>query len=170
MNRNFGLATIFVLAVGLGGTALGETGGAKTRTTGQERKPASAQMKERAPGTEQAAQRTKAETESVRLSSLDKEQVKAVQNKLKELGLYKEAADGTLNPPTRAALSHYFSVQLTLLHQERISNSSLSAFGFGQDEIQRVRGVDEQRGSERQPTKGYEQPKQKMPKEQPKQK
>lgn len=165
MNRKLGLAgAITVLAVGLGGIA-----GAKG-TTGQERKPESAQMK-RAKGAEQAAaQRTKAETEAVRLSSLDKEQVKAVQNKLKDLGLYKEAADGTLNAPTRAALSRYFSTQMMLLNQGRISNSSLSAFGFGQDEIQRVRGVDEQRGPERQPTRGTEQPKPKSPKEQPKQK
>lgn len=166
MNRKLALAGMAVLAVGLGGPGLAWAKG----TSSHEGKPESAQMKRTKAAEQAAAQRSKAETEAVRLSSLDKEQVKAVQNKLKDLGLYKEQADGTLNAPTRAALSRYFSTQMMLLNQGRISNSSLSAFGFGQDEIQRVRGVDEQRGPERQPTRGTEQPKLKSPKEQPKQK
>ncbi len=171
MNRTLGLAAIAALAVGIGGTAVaGQAGTSKTGTPQQ--KPGTAQMmKEKAQKTEgAAAQRVKGETDSVRLSSLDKDQVKAVQNKLKDLGFYKQEPDGALNAPTKAALTRYFTMQLTLLRQEKISDSSLSAFGFNQDEIQRVRGVDEQRGPERQPTRGYEQPKPKMPKEQPKQK
>jgi len=166
MNRKLAMGGIVALALGISAPALaGQTGqtGTKNQRTEHTMQTANQKASPKASPEARAAEWHQAEANSVRLSSLDRQQVRDVQAKLKDLGFYHGNVDGVLGMETRTALSHYYLDQLKLVQNGRIGDSSLTAFGFNQSEIQRVRGVDFQRGNERQPTRGTDQPAQQKP-------
>ena len=102
--------------------------------------------------------------QSVKLSSLDTSQIKDIQTQLKDLGLYGGNIDGKMGAQTKAALVQYMRTQLAFVNQGRIGDVSLTGLGFTKDDIQRVRGVDEKSGNQRQPTKGTDQTQNQNPK------
>lgn len=139
-------ATMLTAAVALGGTALAQTTGGATN-------PPTAAPQQTAQGQAMAPN-----VKSVRLTSLDKNQIKDVQKQLKDVGFYKGDVDGVLGAGTKSALLAYFQHQIMLAQQGRISDDSLLAFGFAKTDIEKVRGVDEAKGSERESTQGHEAP------------
>jgi hypothetical protein len=149
-------AAMLATALALGGTA-GAQGTGGMNAPPQKTQPSKAQQPPA------AAQPTRAELavpalKAVRLSSLDEDQLKDVQKQLKEIGLYEASVDGVLGRHTRAALVTYFQRQLALAQQGRISEVALTGFGFDENEIQKVRGVDEAKSSERETLQGHEGP------------
>jgi hypothetical protein len=99
-----------------------------------------------------------AKLESIKLSSLDENQAKQLQQKLHDLGYYQGAVDGVIGPGTNAALSRYFTEQAQLVRQGRISEQGMTVFGFDKDEVQRVKGIEKQQGEQPMPTRGPDQP------------
>lgn len=160
MNRKLVLAGIAASALALGGTALAGDPGKK----GEQKMEPQHEMQHEKATHEKEAKPKAAQTaapvynqlivNAVRLKSLDANQVKQLQTELQSLGLYRGKLDGILGPMTRAALSRYYQTQLALMQRGRIAEHTLSAFGFDEGEIERVRGVDQK--IERQPTRGYE--------------
>ena len=153
-------AIFMAAALALGGTAVAQSaGGMKTEPKPQpspsaQQAPHMTQPAAPVPSTAEAAPALK----SVRLSALDKKQVKDVQQQLKNLGFYKGEPNGVLGAQTNAALLAYFQSQISLTQQGRISDDALTVFGFGKSDIEKVRGVDEAKGPERETTQGREAP------------
>ena len=164
-------AILMAAALALGGTAVAQsTGGMKTEPKAQpspsaQQAPHVTQPAAPVPSKAEAAPLLK----SVRMSALDKNQVKDVQQQLKNLGFYKAEPDGVLGAQTRAALLAYFQNQIALTQQGRISDDALTVFGFGKSDIEKVRGIDEAKGPERETTQGREGPVTPQQKEQMKQ-
>ena len=95
---------------------------------------------------------------SVRLTSLDQNDLKGVQTQLKDLGFYKGNVDGMLGNQTKTALLSFFQSQINLARQGKISDQALTGFGFDKSQIEKVRGIDESKGNVREPTRGQESP------------
>lgn len=95
-----------------------------------------------------------ARLDSVRISSLDDEHARMLQQKLADLGYYKAEVDGKFGPKSKAALSQYFRDQAQLVAQGKVSESALTALGFDDSAIERVRGIDVEGDQERTPTPG----------------
>jgi hypothetical protein len=88
--------------------------------------------------------------DSVDLKNLDDEAAQNLQTKLQELGYYQADIDGKIGPKTRAALTRYFQDQVQLVQRGRLSEDAMTALGFEESEIERVRGVGEGQDIERQ--------------------
>ena len=80
---------------------------------------------------------------TVGLKSLDEPQLKAVQLKLKDLGLYKAEIDGMPTAQTRAALASYFEHQKLFARDGRISDDALRGLGFDDGAIARLHEVEQ---------------------------
>jgi len=80
---------------------------------------------------------------TVGLKSLDEQQLKAVQLKLKDLGLYKVDIDGMPTAQTRAALASYFEHQKLFARDGRISDDALRGLGFDDGAIARLHEVEQ---------------------------
>ena len=150
MNKNLAYGGICALMLGIAGSAIAKDNG---MTKSQQNQNPPSQSEPTAPAT------TQSQFKSVKLSSLDTSQIKDIQTQMKDLGLYTGTVDGKLGAQTKAALVQYMRTQLAFVNQGRISDYSLMGLGFNKDDIQRVRGVDEKSGNQRQPTKGTEQQK-----------
>lgn len=83
-------------------------------------------------------------SDNVRLSNLNEDQSRKLQQKLQELGFYPGPIDGIIGPGTRGGLSRYFQRQAQLAGQGMLGESGLSAFGMEADDVQPVAGEEEQ--------------------------
>jgi len=149
MVSKFISTSFLAAALALGGTAF--AGG----TNDQQSQPQQQGMQQQQESSQQQA--ASSNVKSVRLTALDQSQIKDVQTQLKDLGFYRGNVDGILGGQTHAALVSYFQSQLSLLQQGRISDGALSGFGFGRNDIEKVRGVDQSNMNDaRQNTQGQE--------------
>lgn len=144
-------ASVLATALALGGTAVAQSGSGSSNVQ-QQQGASNAQGSQNVQG----QQGMNASVKSVHLAALDKTQLRDVQTQLKDLGFYKGNVDGVLGGQTRAALVSYFQNQLSLAGQGRISDNALSGFGFNKSDIEKVRGIDQSNGNQRQPTRGQE--------------
>jgi hypothetical protein len=92
--------------------------------------------------TDSAARLSQLQSQGVRLSQLDQEQVMDLQRSLQEAGYYTAAVDGLIGPQTKQALRRFYSDQAQLAARGMILPHSASALGLDQAEIERVRGQD----------------------------
>ncbi len=122
MNDRLIQAGMIVLALGIGASA-----GAVTR---YERTAA-------------APQESSMSFKTVGLKTLDEEQLKTVQLKLKDLGLYKVEIDGMPSTQTRTALASYFEHQRMFAKDGRISDDALRGLGFDDGAIARLHEVEQ---------------------------
>lgn len=152
MNRKWINAFAVAAVVALGGTAVAQQQGSSGMQQ-QQPQQSSQQMQQGQTGV-QGQQGIQGQIKSVRLTSLDQTQLKQVQTHLKDLGFYKGTVDGNLGQATKSALLSYFQSQVSLAQQGRISDASLSGFGFDRAEIERVRGIDQGQGNVRENTQG----------------
>ena len=133
-------------ALALGGTAVANNNGGSQSQSTQQQQPqmqqGQQQQGQQGQQGQTQTQQTQQSVKSVRLTSLDQNQIKEVQTRLKDCGFYRGAVDGVIGNGTKSALTAFFQNQLTLAQQGRLSDEALSGFGFGQNDIQRVRGVD----------------------------
>ena len=169
MFSNFIKTSVLAAALALGGTAVaGDTGNDTNGTNGNmQNRPqqqqgvndqTQGQSSQSMQGQQGATNQNQNQSlKSVRLSSLDQQQLKDVQTQLKDLGLYKGAVDGVMGNKTRGALQAFFQQQVSLLGQGRITDQALSGFGFAKSDIEKVRGIDESSGNVRQNTNGQDQ-------------
>jgi len=169
MFSNFIKTSVLAAALALGGTAVaGDTGNDTNGTNGNMQNRSQQQQQQgvndqtqgqgsQAMQGQQGVTNQSQSLKSVRLSSLDQQQLKDVQTQLKDLGLYKGTVDGVMGNQTRGALQAFFQQQVSLLGQGRITDQALSGFGFAKSDIEKVRGVDESSGNVRQNTNGQDQ-------------
>lgn len=169
MFSNFIKTSVLAAALALGGTAVaGDTGNDTNGTNGNMQNRSQQQQQQgvndqtqgqgsQAMQGQQGVTNQSQSLKSVRLSSLDQQQLKDVQTQLKDLGLYKGAVDGVMGNKTRGALQAFFQQQVSLLGQGRITDQALSGFGFAKSDIEKVRGIDESSGNVRQNTSGQDQ-------------
>jgi DNA-directed RNA polymerase specialized sigma54-like protein len=80
------------------------------------------------------------QVDGVRLSALDKSQVKQLQQALQDQGYYTSAVDGVAGPKTRLALRQYYLDQAELALQDLILPQGASSLGLDEADIERVRG------------------------------
>jgi hypothetical protein len=80
------------------------------------------------------------QVDGVRLSALDKSQVKQLQQALQDQGYYTAAVDGVAGPRTRLALRQYYLDQAELALQDLILPQGASSLGLDEADIERVRG------------------------------
>lgn len=80
-------------------------------------------------------------SESIELSSVQGEQARQLQQKLKEQGLYNGPIDGILGPQSRRALEQ-FQEQQGFEGNGSLDQQTAQALGLDFDEIQRVRGTE----------------------------
>lgn len=147
------VGTVAALALGLGGAAVAQSGtgqsgqssGAGEGTSGSATGSKGAASKSGMSG--KSAMVKASDIPSIKLSALDESQVTDLQTRLQELGFYKGDVDGKAGRMTRAALSQWFRQQLNLINQGRVSEAGLSGLGFSDTDIERVRGVDEEKGT-----------------------
>ncbi|HEY1959308.1 MAG TPA: peptidoglycan-binding domain-containing protein [Polyangiaceae bacterium] len=155
MFSNFIKTSVIAAALALGGAAVAgnnDVGNTQAQPTQQQQGMSDQQGV-------QGSQASMQSLKSVRLASLDQQQIKDVQTQLRDLGFYKANIDGVLGSRTRGALQAYFQQQLSLVGQGRIADQALTGFGFAKTDIEKVRGVDESNGNNvRQNTNGQETP------------
>ncbi len=170
MNRKLLAGTIAAFALGSAGVAVAEGTGESTKDKPSQKQTQheqqgstetgqSAQGAEQGTGTERDVQQTKTginRLDSVKLTALDEQAAKNLQTKLQELGYYKGEIDGKIGPKSRTALSQFFRDQMQLVNRGRLSEVAMTSLGFEDDDIERVRGVDEESTGERSPTRGVE--------------
>ena len=144
-------ASVLATALALGGTAAAQSGSGSSNVDNSQ-----GQSMQQGSQNVQGQQGMNANLKSVHLTALDKNQLKDVQTQLKDLGFYKGNVDGVLGGQTRTALVAYFRDQLSLANQGRISDNALGGFGFNKSDIEKVRGIDQTNGNQRQPTRGQE--------------
>lgn len=84
------------------------------------------------------------QVDGVRLSALDKSQVKQLQQALQDQGYYTDAVDGVAGPKTRLALRQYYLDQAALALQDLILPQGASSLGLDEADIERVRGEEAQ--------------------------
>ena len=84
------------------------------------------------------------QVDGVRLSALDKAQVKQLQQALQEQGYYTAKVDGVMGPQTRLALRQYYLDQAELASQDLIMPQSAASLGLDEADIERVRGEEDE--------------------------
>lgn len=131
-------------ALALAGTAVANNnGGSQQQSTQQQsqtQQPQTQQPQMQQGQQQQATQQSG--VKSVRLAALNQDQIKEVQTRLKDCGFYRGSVDGVLGNATKSALTAFFQNQVTLAQQGRLSDEAMTGFGFGANDIERVRGVD----------------------------
>jgi len=141
------------LTLGLSSTALAQQSPSQSRPQEHEGS-ARAQETQSDAGTQRAAEEHDAsrartwrhlygiQVDGVRLSALDKSQVKQLQQALQDQGYYTDAVDGVVGPKTRQALRQYYLDQAELASQDLILPQGASSLGLEEADIERVRGED----------------------------
>ena len=179
MKRNFLIGSITLVALGASGLAIAE--GGNTPHDPQQKQPTAEQQpmqeeselqqgQQSAEAQQQEPQRVGVKRlDSVKLSVIEEEQAKNLQQQLSDLGYYKAEIDGKIGPKTKAALQQYFRDQATLVAQGRLSEVGMTSLGFDESEIQRVRGLEEQGDVERTPMGEIDEPTQDQPENVPQQ-
>lgn len=165
MKHKYLVGSIGALALALSGLAVAEGTGAGDKPQQEQKdQPKQGMQEETQPKMEheQKAEQKKAgvqRLDSVKLTSLDEQASRQLQQKLADLGYYKAEVDGKIGPKTRGALAQYFRDQAQLIVQGRLSEAGMTSLGFEESEIQRVRGMEEEgQTPERAPTRGTEEP------------
>jgi peptidoglycan hydrolase-like protein with peptidoglycan-binding domain len=160
MRRHLLIGSIAV-ALGVSGLALAEGTGANEPT---EPKQSQQQQETQQPQDEQKAAQQEQQRmgvkrlDSIKLSVVDEESAKTLQQKLADLGYYKAEVDGKIGQKTRAALTQYFRDQAQLVARGRLSEVGMTSLGFDGAAIERVRGMEEQGDLEPTRMQGTDQP------------
>lgn len=114
-----------------------QTGSLDARTSralgiGSERVPVSGETGSNAQGTNDKPameQQIGGRSQRVQLSSLSKEQVRQLQQKLQQYGVFQGNVNGVMGADTKQALSRYFQQQAHLANQGMLTQTSLDALG-----------------------------------------
>jgi hypothetical protein len=69
--------------------------------------------------------------------------IRSIQTKLQELGFYQGEIDGIVGPQTKRGLREFYRAQADLVGQGKLLAASASQFDLSADDIQRVRGEDD---------------------------